>query len=339
MAAGAAAATRARRTFDGGDVGGDARGSTTTKADARILPLPNTRTTQETSLPPPLLGILRGVPPSRQGGKEAEAEEEEEEEAPLAPPAPPLDASLPHNWLCRCRCRCADVVAVDAQESSLSSRLQLSPSAVVALVTCRRAGVVVIVVIVVKVNIDVRRHRPRRCIPSRHRHCRHLRHPSRCHAVAIVIDFVAHRAIAIVIDVVVRRAFAIIVNAVTHHSVSIFVVSPDAPSPSSSTTARRLRISDSKETIAMRAATPSRQQGRPLRCQNCHRRRCSRSCHHRRQWQDACASVTATMPSRQGQQCHCDDGEVRCVVKIFFIVVSRHAVAIIVDNGKTPAHR
>jgi hypothetical protein len=44
-------------------------------------------------------------------------------------------------------------------------------------------------------------------------------------------------------------------------------------------------------------------------------------------------------PSRRGHQRHRDDGEVRRVVEIIVVVVARHAVAIIVDNGKTPAHR
>jgi len=68
FAVGAAAARRARRVSDGGDDGGDARGSTTTTVDALISPMPNSRTTRETSLPPPLLGISRGAPPSRRGG-------------------------------------------------------------------------------------------------------------------------------------------------------------------------------------------------------------------------------------------------------------------------------
>jgi hypothetical protein len=43
--------------------------------------------------------------------------------------------------------------------------------------------------------------------------------------------------------------------------------------------------------------------------------------------------------SRQGQQCHRDDGKVRPIVEIVVvIVVARHAVAIIVDIGKMPAH-
>jgi hypothetical protein len=45
------------------------------------------------------------------------------------------------------------------------------------------------------------------------------------------------------------------------------------------------------------------------------------------------------MPSRRGQQRHRNDGKVRCVVEMVIIVIARHAVAIIVDNGKTPAHR
>jgi len=49
----------------------------------------NSRTTRETSLPPPSLGISRGAPPSWRGGEEAE----EEEEAPLAPLAGCRDAS------------------------------------------------------------------------------------------------------------------------------------------------------------------------------------------------------------------------------------------------------
>jgi hypothetical protein len=57
FAAGATAARRARRASDGGDVGGDARGATTTTVEARILSMLNSRTTRETSLPPPSLGI------------------------------------------------------------------------------------------------------------------------------------------------------------------------------------------------------------------------------------------------------------------------------------------
>jgi hypothetical protein len=79
----ATAARRARHAPDEGDDGGDVRGSTTTTVDARILLMPNSRTMRETSLPPPSLGISRGAPPSRRGGKEAE----EEEEAPLVPTA------------------------------------------------------------------------------------------------------------------------------------------------------------------------------------------------------------------------------------------------------------
>ena len=60
-----------------------------TTVDARISPMPNSRTTRETSLPPPLLGISRGAPPSRRGGEEAE----EGYDAPLAPPACCRDAS------------------------------------------------------------------------------------------------------------------------------------------------------------------------------------------------------------------------------------------------------
>jgi hypothetical protein len=83
--AAAAAARRARHVSDGGDNDGDARGSTTTTADMWILPISNSRTTREMSLPPPLLGISQGAPPSRWGGKEAASEKEEE--APLAPPS------------------------------------------------------------------------------------------------------------------------------------------------------------------------------------------------------------------------------------------------------------
>ena len=77
------------------------------------------------------------------------------------------------------RRRCADVVAVDAHASSPSSRLRLSPSAIVALVARRRAGVVVIVVVFV-IDVDVRCHCRCRRIPLRCRHCRRLRRPSRC---------------------------------------------------------------------------------------------------------------------------------------------------------------
>jgi hypothetical protein len=135
-----------------------------------ISPISNSRTTREMSLPPPLLGISRGAPPSRRGGKEAASEEEEE--APLAPPS----VSLPHNWLCRRRRQCADVVAVDAHASLPSSRLRLSPLAIVALVTRHRAGVVVIIVVVFVIAVVVASRR----------------------AVAIVVDFVARRAVAIV---------------------------------------------------------------------------------------------------------------------------------------------
>jgi len=89
FAAGAAAARRVRRASDGGNNGGDVRGlMTTTTVDARISPMPNSRMTWETSLPPPSLGFSQG-PPSRRGRKEAE----EEEEAPLAPPAGCREAS------------------------------------------------------------------------------------------------------------------------------------------------------------------------------------------------------------------------------------------------------
>jgi hypothetical protein len=86
---------------------------------------------------------------------------------------------LHYNWLC-CgrRRRCADVIAVNAQASSPSSRLQLLPSVIVTRVARHQAGVVVIVVVVVVISL--------------------------C-AVAIVVDFVARCAIAIVIDVVVCR--------------------------------------------------------------------------------------------------------------------------------------
>jgi len=57
--AGATAARWARRASDGGDDSGNARGLTTMTVDARITPMPNLRTTQETSLPPPSLGISR----------------------------------------------------------------------------------------------------------------------------------------------------------------------------------------------------------------------------------------------------------------------------------------
>ncbi len=59
------------------------------------------------------------------------------------------------DWLCRRRRQCADVVAVNVHASSPSSRLRLSPSAIVALVARRRAGVVFIVVVVV-VDVDDR---------------------------------------------------------------------------------------------------------------------------------------------------------------------------------------
>ena len=36
---------------------------------------------------------------------------------------------------------------------------------------------------------------------------------------------------------------------------------------------------------------------------------------------------------------HRDDGEVHRVVEIIVVVIARHAIAIIVDNDKTPAHR
>ena len=67
FAAGAAAARRAHHASDRGNDGGDARGSTTTTVDARTSPMPNSWTTQEMSLPPQSLGILRGAPPSPQG--------------------------------------------------------------------------------------------------------------------------------------------------------------------------------------------------------------------------------------------------------------------------------
>ena len=46
----------------------------------------------------------------------------------LFAPPPPLDVPPPHDWLCCCRCQCAGVVAVNAQASSPSSQLRLSPS-------------------------------------------------------------------------------------------------------------------------------------------------------------------------------------------------------------------
>jgi len=63
VATGAAAARRVHHTSNRGDDGIDARGSMTTTADVRILTIPNTRTTRETSLPPPSLGISRGALP------------------------------------------------------------------------------------------------------------------------------------------------------------------------------------------------------------------------------------------------------------------------------------
>ena len=54
---------------------------------------------------------------------------------------PPLDAPLPHNWLCRRRRRCAGIFVIVA-------------IAMVTLVTSRRAGVIALVIVVV----DVRRH-------------------------------------------------------------------------------------------------------------------------------------------------------------------------------------
>ena len=69
FAAGATTTRRARHASKGGDNGGTVRGWTTTTVDARISPMPNLRTMLETSLPPPLLGILGGEPPSLQGGE------------------------------------------------------------------------------------------------------------------------------------------------------------------------------------------------------------------------------------------------------------------------------
>ena len=86
---GAATAKRALCASDGGNIGSNARGLTTMAADARILPVPNSRTMWGTLPPLPLLGILRGAPPSQQGGEEVE----EEEEALLAPPAGCYNAS------------------------------------------------------------------------------------------------------------------------------------------------------------------------------------------------------------------------------------------------------
>jgi hypothetical protein len=65
---------------------------------------------------------------------------------------PPVDVSLPHNWLCYHHRQCADVVAADAHASLPSSRLRLSPSVIVALVARSRAGVVVIVVVAIIVD-------------------------------------------------------------------------------------------------------------------------------------------------------------------------------------------
>ena len=64
-----------------------------TTADARILPLPNSRMKRVTLLPPPLLGMFQRCHHPGGGGKEAEEEEEEEEEAPLGPPAGCREAS------------------------------------------------------------------------------------------------------------------------------------------------------------------------------------------------------------------------------------------------------
>jgi hypothetical protein len=86
---GPATARRVRCASDEGNDGGNGRGLTTTAADARILPMPNLRTTRGMLLPPPLLEISRGAPLSRRGGKEAE----EEEEALQAPSAGCRDAS------------------------------------------------------------------------------------------------------------------------------------------------------------------------------------------------------------------------------------------------------
>ncbi len=69
------------------------------------------------------------------------------------------------------RRRCADVVAVNAQVSSPSSRLRLSPLAIVALIARCQASVLI--------NVDVRRYRRHRHIPSRRRYRRRLRRPSR----------------------------------------------------------------------------------------------------------------------------------------------------------------
>jgi hypothetical protein len=45
------------------------------------------------------------------------------------------------------------------------------------------------------------------------------------------------------------------------------------------------------------------------------------------------------MPSQRGQQCHRDNGKVRHVIKIVVVVIAHHAIAIIIDNSKTPVYR
>ena len=101
----------------------------------------------------------------------------------------------------RCCRRCAGIFAVIA-------------IVIVALVARRRAGVVV--------DVDIRRHSRRRCIPLHRHHCRRLRlrpsrrrnrrrcrrtsllrhHRRRCRrrAVAVIVDFVARCAVAIIVD-------------------------------------------------------------------------------------------------------------------------------------------
>ena len=56
--------------------------------------------------------------------------------------------------------------------------LQLSPSAIVTLVACCRAGIVVVVIVVI--DVDVRHHRSHRSIPLLRRHRCQLRRPSPC---------------------------------------------------------------------------------------------------------------------------------------------------------------
>ena len=65
----------------------------------------------------------------------------------LFAPPPPLHAPPPHGWLCCRRCRCTGLVAVNAQTSLPSSRLQLSPSLqVVELVLSPSSSITIVVV-------------------------------------------------------------------------------------------------------------------------------------------------------------------------------------------------